>query len=98
MKKKLKLDELSIQSFITTQKHLGGSLTGQETYNCSIHACPSVPAENCPTTDHACPTVQVACPTNPVAKCLVISNQTKIQLNCLVNTLDCNTQYCPPPQ
>lgn len=99
MKKKLQLNELNVQSFVTTTitEARGGGNGASDP--CSIHQCPSVPADQCATTDNACPTVHVACPTNPVLDCFSIVIAHTFEIKCMINVSNaCATNYCTPPQ
>lgn len=82
MKKKLQLNELNVQSFVTHQTN-GGSAQAR-TRQCTIGSCTefSLPADQCATTDNACPTLQAACPTNPVIYCLDHSGLCSIKTPC----------------
>lgn len=98
MKKKLTLNELNVQSFITTKEENlhGGAAIPPPTYGCSLHdSCKTLPLDQCATTDNACPTLHVACPTDPIVGCINIHVQATIV--CVPQTLNCNTKYCPPP-
>jgi len=84
MKKKLKLNELKINSFITedsSSKKLGGA-----TEACSFDACPTVPINNCNIPSYN------ACPTIPLENCVHPPADTKI---CATGSI-CPTYRCYP--
>lgn len=82
--KKIKLNDLQVNSFITEinseSKFIGGAEPNPTppahilTYNCSLYSCGdiSIPADQCATTDTACPTLHVKCGSNPVTSCFTI--------------------------
>lgn len=80
-KQKLALTELNVQSFVTQTKVHGGMDIKLGTTACSVHACPTIPADQCATTDNACPTIHVECPTNPVKDCI---NFSTLAVNCII--------------
>jgi len=83
MKKKLKLNDLKISSFITGNEKGGVDTKG--TTNCSFDACPTVPINNCNIPSYN------NCPTLPAKGCVTTVDPQSIDTSCVDVTMRCFT-------